>query len=534
MSGWMEPGFNPHAAMLTKPLAIIGRTSGISASLAAGALLCSAVPMAWLHAEPPPSPGNSTNVLFINVDQMRFDAMSCAGSPYVSTPNLDRLAKEGVRFTNAMTAVPVCGPARACWHTGLTGFKMGLVSNAQVDDPKVFLGNGSFDQNLAKSGYHTEFHGRWHSPASMLACYENKVTPDYVTPYRNFLRAKLGEAPKPSPSQMAGEFSKWPVDLDLPAIAKSREANRNFTLQHGVETIPDEYTQTAWTASETIDALKRLQGKRFSMTCSIIAPHTPWYVSKMMNGKVDPKMIRIPSTIDDKRENTPWPSPQWWELDALEREHYALFAARYYEMVLMADYEIGRILKALDELDLAKNTLVIFTADHGELLGEHGLQQKLLPYRGSVCVPMMMRLPGRIPAGKTIDNPVSSVDIFPTIFDYTGLPCPENDGLSLRPLIEGKKRAYPDFTFSEIGHDVTAYTMFVYRDWKYVWTHDDKVADMLFDLKNDPDETCNLLGNNPDRSRYADTVKRIRKDMLAWMERIHHPVRDQLAKFQAE
>ncbi|MHB1458453.1 MAG: sulfatase family protein, partial [Armatimonadota bacterium] len=194
-------------------------------------------------------------------------------------------------------------------------------------------------------------------------------------------------------------------------------------------------------------------------------------------------------------------------------------------------HHVGRMLDALDELGIADRTLVIFSSDHGEMLGDHGLTQKFVPYQESIRVPLILRLPGKIPSGVVVSHPVNTLDIFATIFDYLELPCPDQEGMSLRPLIESGANNYPDFTFTEMVN----YTCFVSNEWKYVWYRsgwfgEADTVDVLYNLQDDPHEMTNLLGLNPDRARWINKAKEIRSEMLAWMEGIKHPHRERLAQ----
>jgi arylsulfatase A-like enzyme len=238
--------------------------------------------------------------------------------------------------------------------------------------------------------------------------------------------------------------------------------------------------------------------------------------------------MALPATMNDKRENTPW--TDWpWQIDATEIANMKLLEARYYQLVQEVDHHVGRILTTLDDLGLADNTLVIFISDHGEFLGDHGVTQKFLHYQEAIRIPMIMRLPGRIPKGCVVDHPVGSLDLTATIFDYAGLPCPPQEGHSLRPLIEGRRGDNPEYACSELA---SPYHVFVNRDWKYVWSREPNGMDMLYNLGADPHELNNLLGKNPDRAKWVPQAEKIRKAMQEWMRSINHPYVELLAKSQ--
>ncbi|MHB1000285.1 MAG: sulfatase family protein [Armatimonadota bacterium] len=502
----------------------------LSAAGVGGLLLSSSLPIELSAAGKKNRQKQKYNVLFINTDQQRFDAMSCAGNNLVSTPNLDRLAKEGVRFTMAVTPQPMCTAARTSFHTGLSIYTTGCV--ATTKDPNMQFGNGTWDQNLAKHGYHTEYHGRWHEPEVLTDCYKNEVTLDFIGPYKRYLREKLGDPPKPAPGQFVSYLSGWPynpdpIDYELRKSKNDLPGNNCPGVEYGEYTLPADYSYSAYVADQTIDAMRRLKDTPFSMTCAILHPHHPQYVPSSYAGTIDPAKMLRPLTMNDKREGMPY-EPNNWQIDAMEKRYMKLLHARYYELVQEADYHIGRMMNALDELGLADNTIVIFTSDHGEMLGDHGLTQKFVHYQESIRIPMIIRLPDKIKAGTVVDHPVNSVDIFSTIFDYLGLPCPEQEGLSLRPLIEGKSNNHPEFTFSEMVY----HTTFVSNEWKYVWCKEPSIPRILYNLKDDPHEMRNLLGDDPDRLMYIPKAREIHKEMLAWMTKINHPLKESVASYE--
>lgn len=490
----------------------------------AGALLAAdAAPQAAEGARP-------LNVLYINTDQQRWDAMGCAGNPMVNTPNMDRIAREGVRFIRAITPQPMCTAARTAIMTGLSIHTTGCVSSttATKGGPMDFH-NGTFDQHLAKNGYQCEYHGRYHSPMPLVDAYSNKVDLDFIAPYKAKLRDRFGEPPAPGAGQYINYLSGWPYTPDPPdynwRMAHDKPPLHGVEgVHYGVDTTPPELSYSAFVADETIDALRRNRDRPFCITSAYLHPHHPMYVPGTWAGRVNPADMRPPETMRDRRENTPWENSAW-QIDDLDMEHMGLLHARYYELVEETDYQIGRVLSTLDELGLAENTLVIFLSDHGEFLGGHGLMQKFLPHEDSVRVPYSMRLPGKIAAGSTVDKTVNTMDTFATLCDYIGVAAPEQEGHSLRPLIEGRGGDYPEFTFSEFGWE-NGYTLFTSADWKYVWTGLDTSMDVLFNLADDPLETTNLLGAHPDRSKYLPEANRIRAAMAEWMGAIGHRYRD--------
>lgn len=469
-----------------------------------------------------PESSRPLNVLYINTDQQRWDALSCAGSSVVQTPGVDRLAREGTRFTYAITPQPMCTAARTALMTGLSIYTTGCVAHTR--HPDMNFHNGTFDQNLAKAGYRVEYHGRYHSPMALVDAYANPVDLEWRRVYWERIKV-LGDPPPVGEGQAKNIISNWPYNPD-PTDFNYRTAHGNPPahgvdgVNYGVDTTPPEFSYSAFVADETIDALKRNKDRPFCITAAFLHPHHPIYVPETWADSVKPKDIPPPRTMHHKRENTPYADWQW-QIDEVDIEHISLIQARYYQSIQETDHHIGRVLQALDDLGLSDNTLVIFWSDHGEFMGDHGLMQKFLPYDESIRVPYILRLPGRIPAGKTVDHTVNCIDTFATIFDYAGLECPKQEGRSLRPVIEGGKPE-SEYTFTEM----TYYTCFTSQDWKYVWSTNRNEMDVLFNLREDPQELTNLLGNHPDRAKYVPQAEAVRKEMLGWMESINHPLKD--------
>jgi arylsulfatase A-like enzyme len=204
----------------------------------------------------------------------------------------------------------------------------------------------------------------------------------------------------------------------------------------------------------------------------------------------------------------------------------------YYGMVKEVDDNIGRLLRRLDAYGLTANTLVIFTADHGEMLGEHGMHGKACFYEGSVRIPLVMRLPGVIRAGTVVDTPVAQADYCPTILDLLGAPRPPAiDGRSLRPLLEGQS-GYPDFAVSE-WNPVSPNLMVRTREWKLMMANkaDARATDALYHLKEDPGETRNLLAP-ADRAAYRKPAQEMRERLVAWCEHVRAPYTGEIKRRQ--
>jgi arylsulfatase A-like enzyme len=475
---------------------------------------------------------HKANLLFLLTDQQRRDALSCMGSRFVQTPNMDRLATEGVRFTNAITPSPICVPARTAILTGLPIHSAGCITNLDLaNGPRD--GVTSFDDLLAGNGYAAEYIGRWHAPTSLLKCYPREpILEPMSVRYRAYL-ARHGYKPlgkgehHPYVSELSGQpYEPDPMDHLFRVAADGHGHNRvEPGLPYGRDTVAPEHSLSAMIADQTIEAIERLKDAPFSLTSSFLFPHNPLIVPSTYCDMVAETDMEIPATFDDDRHNTQYANFTW-HMDDVERRHARLTMARYYAATQEADYHIGRVLDALDRLGLTDNTLVIFTSDHGEMLGDHGLMTKFVHYREAVGVPLLMRMPGRIGPGHSVDAPVCLTDLYATIADYLLVSPSDPRGESLRPRIDGDDSGRDPIVFSQFEHwNVMAQT----RDWKYVWSKLPSDVDMLFNLADDPAETVNLLGSNPNRGRYLDHAIAMKTRLVDWMRQTRHPWLEQAA-----
>ena len=466
------------------------------------------------------------NVLFLMTDQHHHGVMGCAGNPVVKTPNLDRLASEGARFTNAVCSTPFCSPTRASLLTGLWPHTHGVVQNVDgierrgLDDKAV-----ATEQILFDTGYKTYQMGKWHlGDISAMRCY-SKDKEDTLS--EQAYKAFVKDAPR----------DKWPkprdgeVQIDDIAYAPDMAKFHNFWKDEtkrtpqdlsiiGRQLIPAEYTYESWLTDKCTDLIKKHKNDNFMITWSVGPPHAYWVVPDPFYSMYDPdKMPLSPSWNDQPKA---YQESQPARLGKFMGEKGVRETLRcYYGQVSMVDWCIGRILSSLDEHDLAKDTLVVFLSDHGDMQSAHHMVDKAMPgyYEDIVRVPMLVRYPKTIKQGKIINTHAGSVDIMPTLLDYAGQPVPEGvQGVSLRPLLEGKASDDDRPAFCERGLDTpSASRMIRTRRWKYAIFG--KQRRELFDLQNDPYEMTNLA----DDSSYSGVMAKLHKQLLLHMETTGDP-----------
>ena len=481
------------------------------------------------------TPPKKPNVLFIIVDQLRYDALTIAGNQVVKTPNIDRIGREGVYFKNHYTPMAVCAPARAALLTGRTVEHTGVTNNELANKPvEGVMPQQTYDEILTLAGYRAEYYGKFHSPAFHDKVYQN---PEKLTSagapifghgmephYRDFLK----KIPNPTPKGkfvdgFSGEaYTPNPLDKSFNGGVAPGAKYIQPDL-HGRLDVPDGYSITAMQGEETIEALVRLKDQPFSLTCSFHLPHAPMLPTAKYYELYPPDKMRAPASIHDNMENSPYKKTN----GRLMNPEYADSAkikymiSDYYGLVKEVDDWVGKILDKMDELKLANNTLIVFTADHGEMLGAHGMREKNVFYEESAHVPLLIRFPKAIKAKTVVDHYTTGVDLFATIFDYLGQPAKPTDGTSLRDLIEKNKTTRPDYVVTEWLYrgDSEPNYMIIKKGWKMFipQTATSPVIDVLYNLKDDPYEMNNLIGNNPDRKKYIGKVNELKTDLLQWL-----------------
>jgi arylsulfatase A-like enzyme len=482
------------------------------------------------------SEGGKPNLLFIMTDQQRFDAMSYAGNKILNTPNMDRLAREGAWFKNAYTQCAVCGPARASILTGRTVANTKIISNgkAYLSEDSGVMPMNTYDEILSENGYECEYYGKWHTPTFRAKIYKNPVTmagihetelgPGHKEAYIQYLNPLY-----PDRELKEGELKDTLTDRPyLPdpidkRFGKDSNINVGQADIHGVTTIPVEYHMPAFEAGEAIHALEKLKDKPFSMTCSFHHPHPPYLATEKYIKMYPPGEMVPPANIHDDMADSPYLNmKKGTDKNYSDPAMIQYFISEYYALVKEVDDWVGQILNKLDELGLTDNTLVVFTSDHGEMLGSHGMKGKFCFYEESSHVPMMLRFPGRIKPGTKVKAPVSNMDLFATILDYMDMPAHPSDGSSLRGLIEGT--ATQDmYVVTEWLSDLPSKPshMVCKGGWKLMRPDDSakKVRTALYNLNNDPHELKNLLANEADSKKYAAKAAELETCFQNWMKK---------------
>jgi arylsulfatase len=440
------------------------------------------------------------NILLLCTDQQRFDALRAYGNAEIHTPNLDRLAEQGVLFDNCYVQNPVCGPSRASLMTGRYVHSHGLWANG-VGLPSH---ERMFTKDLADAGYDCGLVGKLH----LSACLGGRTEARLADGFRVFRWAH-----DPYPGSSENSYHRWlrASRPDLYDAALDPESPVTF------DTMPTEAHYSHWIGTETIDFLRsdRLKDKPFCFVANFFDPHHGFGAPKEYADRYDPQALSRPVTTPDELTGKP---PIFTEASeksyAGHAKGYAEYTtdelqqtkAAYYAMVSLVDAEVGRILATLDDEGLADDTLVIFTSDHGEMLGDHQLMLKgPMMYDCAVRVPLVLRWPGTLPAGVRRRELVQWIDVGATVLDAARLPpLSRGQGASLLGLARGESDAWQrDWALSEYrdsGHpyDPAVHTTMLRHDrWKLVVHHGAPATARartgeLYDLTADPYELTNL------------------------------------------
>ena len=481
-----------------------------------------------------PKQNGAINVLFLMTDEQHHRSLSSTGNPYIETPHMDRIGREGVRFDNATCVTPYCSPSRASILTGLYPHTHGILSNVNArrgqQPPLKQDAFANTETILHEQGYATGHRGKWHlGDKGDFDCYQSwAYAAKTNAEYSDLLAAHLPAAKfagHASPAKYLGR----PVEM-TPAVEKGYHAfhavpdNRLAYISIiGRSLVPPELLPETQITDQVLDLLGRHAGEQFMITASWSPPHDLWVIPEPYYSLVDRDRIELPGSLD---------MPQWDRRGASKRlgetmgpEAIREYAAIYHGMVKYIDDQLGRVLAKLDDLGLADNTLVLFTSDHGDMVGAHGCIGKSISsfYDDLVRIPLSMRLPDGIPAGTTVGQPVSQIDFMPTILDYASLPVPEKiHGRSMRPLVEGRQVAWRDHAFCQRGNGAR---MLRTERFKFVYRPQPRLV-ALYDLEADPHEDRNLAAD----PAHAGTVRRMHGRLLEVMAADGDPVRERFAK----
>ncbi len=414
------------------------------------------------------------NILLITTDQQRFDTIAALGNRHIHTPHLDWLADEGIAFTRAYADCPICMPARATIMTGKHGFNTGLVANTAAVLP--MRTRPTMPGLLTRSGYQTRAQGKMHfHPPRANHGFEHMELPmDY---YRERLRRPDEGLPK---EHGVGENEITPV----------------------ISTVDETRSLTHWTVRRSIDFLEtRDETRPFFLWTSFAKPHPPWdpcanYWALYQNREVPPPVSGDWSASVEKTPQA-FMEPTYalnnaWRMTAAQ---IADVRRAYYACITQIDYQLGLLFARMREMGLLENTWIIFTADHGEMLGDHHMAAKTVFLEGAARIPLLVRPPAapggrKTMAGRMVAALATLADLLPTVLGIAGVPAPPDlDGTDLIALAE--KPAEREFHGVARHSPRSSFHCLMRGPHKYIWAETGG-EELLFDLGQDPMEQHDL------------------------------------------
>jgi arylsulfatase A-like enzyme len=480
------------------------------------------------------------NILFITADQWRAECLSALGHPLVKTPHLDALAREGVLFANHFANAVPCGPSRASLHTGMYLQNHRSAINGTPLDGR----HTNWALEAARAGYDPVLFGYT----------DTSVDPRDVDASDPWLKTYEGPLPGIRVLTMMGAFAypwtNWlkangfPVPDDIRMAYAHRAPGPDYEDGAAVPkplAYPVEADDTNFLVDRCIDYIRDAK-RPFIAHLSILRPHPPFIASEPYNAMYDPEAVpgfSRKSAPDEEGTQHPWLAHQLsrraFRAPADEKKLRRLKAV-YYGLMSEVDAAIGRVFACLKETGRWDTTLIVFTSDHGEQMGDHWLLGKCGYFDASYRIPLIVRDPrasADAARGLVIERFTENVDIMPTMLDAIGVEIPvQCDGLSLSPFLEGngapanwRREAHWEYDFRDPADDATEKrldltlhqcTLNVIRDAHYKYVHFTKLPPLFFDLKKDPGEFV----NRADDPAYLSLVLFYAQKLLSW--RMNH------------
>ena len=450
------------------------------------------------------------NLLFIFTDEQRFDTLRCYGNDFVRAPNLNALAEESFVFQHPYVTQPVCTPARSTIMTGLYPHTTGCIgNNIPLRAETVTLAE------MVSQDYRRTYCGKWHLGDEVIAQHgfeewigtEDNYRDHYsreeyfaqLSPYHHFL-IENGFIPDKE-SKGAKVFSR-------PAAAR----------------LPEDYTKAAFQGREAARFIRENAGDPFVLYVNFLEPHMPFTgpFDDMYSPEeipTGPHFMQKPppnASAKNRRQAERFMQMEDYEGHNLTTEAgWRKLRAQYLGLVTLVDNAVGNILRALDESGVADNTLVVFTSDHGDMMGDHGQLTKGVLYEESVKVPLLIRIPWLGKQQREVVGRFSQIDLAPTLLDLLGEPIPETlQGESRVPVLRGEETLERNDAFVEWNAaDDPWRTVVSAEGWKLNLSPEDQCE--LFDLNADPHEQQNRFDDPDQKDRIRDLAARIRR----WQER---------------
>lgn len=449
------------------------------------------------------------NIILFMADQLRFDALGCYGNTQIHTPNIDRIALNGSTFDNHFVQNPVCSPSRATVLTGRYPKNHGTRDNGiPLRDQEITLA-----QILKESGYLTAAIGKMHITTQFLPKEDEQedwpednygfdiIHTTCDTKTGEYLTWLKEQSPKDYNEVKQQGERKMKEDK-----ASAADKDASGPPQVYKSAVNPEYHQSAWIADQTIDLIEHAaEDQPFFVYSSFVDPHHPFDPPEPYASMYDPGQlagpVRMEGELDDKPPHFRKArtghgfSNEKYDYRKLSDHDWGCVKAAYYGMISLVDYNIGRILAAIEKKGIEHDTLIMFTNDHGELMGDHGLLFKgPFHYDSIIKAPMIIKWPGVIPQGSRYSQVTEHTDILPTLLEYAGVRPPYGvQGSSMASVLRGDKGAGREYAMTEFncydwGLSVKTLTG---RDYKLTYYAGQDYGE-LYDRNRDPEEFYNL------------------------------------------
>ena len=453
------------------------------------------------------------NVLFLIADDLNA-GIGCYGHPMVKTPNIDKLAKRGVRFNKAYCQFPLCGPSRNCMLTGLYPNSDGILTNAQIFRQTI-PSHVSLPQAFRQGGYFASRPGKL---------------------YHYSVPTSIGTNGHDDPGSWEVETNPAGVDRldEEPLIYSLTPGQFGGTLSWHASDAPDEKHTDALEAADAEWILERCAKhpeKPFFVAVGFFRPHTPYVSPKAYFDLYPRDQIPLVQGVEEDQKDIPKAGLMSYkkEQDKLTDDLRREAKQAYFAAISFMDAQAGKVIAALDRLGLSENTIIVFTSDHGYHLGEHGLWQKQSLFEESTRVPLIIAAPGVTKPGTVCETPVGLIDLYPTLTELSSVKVPvQIQGQSLVPMLKdvnekgrgwslsqvvrggGFKRMGASAAVGDNGKRFFGYTLRTPR-WRYTEWDEGNQGRELYDHDNDPNEITNLA----DKPEHAATVKELSDQIRA-------------------
>lgn len=481
-------------------------------------------------------PNNPPNLLFIFTDEQRLDTLSCYGNDKIQMPHLNRFAEKACVFEAPYCVQPVCTPSRSTLMTGVYPHKNGAYQNnlpLKEDMPCLP------EMLDASTKYATGYHGKWHLGDEIFAQHGFQ---EWCSIEDNYAKHYSAGRDK----EAVSTYHQWLISQRV-----QPEDGHRFGRGEACR-LPEAYSKPAYLAHTASEFIERHKDEPWILYVNFLEPHMPFFSCR--DGQYDPQQMNLPDNFDalpgseqplkvrtiqkgiaDGHDQTGG--------DLSTKQGWQELISRYWGLCSLVDTHFGQILKVLDETGQAENTIVVFTSDHGEMMGSHQMFGKTVMYKESVQVPLLIRLPGQSEQVR-VPDPVSQVDLVPTLLDLMGQPIPQHlHGCSLKPTLEAESAStrsdvvicwngIPDRPEEYVQHGLPAQLLQQSDADQYMKAFSDPVRTIissngrwrlsvsplgeheLYDLISDPDERRNVISEPDHQVLIHELLERLHRWQL--------------------